>query len=115
MISTLFPHPVSLVPRKAEISSRAPKKAAQTSDGVQGIHAFCEMKVFQGTPRFSKKNPHVIHCDCTFLSEWLVKSKKNKDVFIFEDLKLGDLLPSVTWDVQTNKNTMTVGKCWHVS
>ena len=41
MISTLFPHPVSLVPRKAEISSRAPKKAAQTSDGVQGIHAFC--------------------------------------------------------------------------
>lgn len=83
MISTLLPYPVRLVPGKAEISRWTSKKAAQTNDGVQGIHAFCGVwRCFKALHAFPKSiHMWSIVTALCFVTWWQVKFNKITRMF----------------------------------
>lgn len=83
MLSTLLPYPVRLVPGKAEISRWTSKKAAQTNDGVQGIHAFCGVwRCFKALRAFPKSiHMWSIATALCFVTWWQVKINKITRMF----------------------------------
>lgn len=83
MISTLLPYPVRLVPGKAEISRWTSKKAAQTNDGVQGIHAFWGVwRCFKALHAFPKSiHMWSIVTALCFVTWWQVKINKITKMF----------------------------------
>lgn len=95
-----FLTPSALCPAKRKFRAGRPRKRHKRTMASKVSMPFAGWRCF-----------HMWSIVTALFFEWMASQIQNKGCLHFWRSEVGGL-PSVTWDVQTNENTMTVGKCW---